>query len=48
VIFLRGKLGKPFKKVKNEFFQQAICQLAKSHIWGEKTLGQSGILHKKV
>jgi hypothetical protein len=48
VIFLGGKLGKPFEKVKIEFFQQTICQIGKITYLGGKTLRQSGILHKKV
>jgi hypothetical protein len=38
VIFLGGKLGKPYEKVKNEFFQQAICQIGKITYLGGKNI----------
>jgi len=36
MIFLGRKLGKPSEKVKNEFFQQTICQIGKIACFGGK------------
>jgi hypothetical protein len=38
VISLGGKLVKSFEKVKNEFFQQAICQIGKITYLGGKNI----------